>query len=107
MITASDAHHPIKNLHFAAANYDKIFTQISGPPRWLIRNLNLAFVPVPLSNNNYVLRYDPNWEIPEPTPPPKLHCSHSSLSGKQLICTCNCCHYRCPTHSPQYYSHSQ
>ena len=96
MITASDAHSPIKSLHFATAYYDKIFTRISGPPWWLIKNLNLAFVPT--SNNNYVLRYNPNWEVPEPPSPPKCHCSHSTLSGRQSICTCSCCHYRCPTH---------
>ena len=107
MITASDAHRPIKNLHYAAAYYDKIFTRISGPPHWLIRNLNLAFTPISSNNHIYFLRYNPNWEIPEPTSPPRYHCSHGPLSGTQLICTCSCCHYRCPTHSPEYYGYSQ
>ena len=107
MITASDTHRPIKNLQFAAAYYDKIFTQISGPPWWLIRNLDLAFTPVPLNNHIYFLRYNPNWEIPEPSSPAKYYCSHSPLSGKQLICTCSCCHYHCPTHSPEHYGYSQ
>ena len=106
MITASDGHHPIKNLQFSSAYYDKIFTWISGPPRWLIKNLDLTFTPIS-HNHVYFLRYNPNWEIPEPTSPPKYHCSHSPLSGKQLICTCSCCHYHCPTHSPEYYSYSQ
>ena len=107
MITASDAHRPIKNLQFASAYYNKIFTRISGPPWWSIRNLDLTFTPVPLNDHVYFLRYNPNWEIPEPSSPPKYHCSHGPLSGRQLICTCSCCHYHCPTHSPEYYNYSQ
>ena len=42
MITASDAHRPIRNLQFTSNYYDKIFRRISGPPQWLTRNLDLA-----------------------------------------------------------------
>ena len=107
MITASTTHHINGNLHLVATYYDKIFTRISGPPRWLIRNINLAFTPISLPNDNYFLRYNPNWEIPEPSSPPRHSCSHDTLFGRQLICTCICCHYCCPTHSPQYYNYSQ
>ena len=66
MITASTAHHIHRNLTLAAAYYDKIFTRISGPPHWLVQQLQLAFVPISLSDNNYYLRYNPKWELPEP-----------------------------------------
>ena len=107
MITTSTAHHIKGNLNLISTYYDKIFTRISGSPCWLTQRLQLAFVTVPLPNNNHCLCYNPNWEIPEY--PTLLHhpCSHPKLSGKETLCACSCCHYRCPTHSPQYYNYSQ
>ena len=69
MITASTAHYINGNLTLASDYYDKIFTRISGPPCWLARRLQLAFVPVSLPNNKYYLRYNPKWEVPEPPTP--------------------------------------
>ena len=65
MITASTAHYIHGNLPLASAYYDKIFTRISGPPHWLTQQLQLTFIPIPLPNNNYYLRYNPDWELPE------------------------------------------
>ena len=107
MITASTAHYINGNLTLASDYYDQIFTRISGPPRWLSRRLQLAFVPVSLPNDKYYLRYNPKWELPEPPIPRRHPCSHSKLSGREPLCTCSCCHYRCPTHSPHYYNYSQ
>ena len=107
MITASTTHHIHRNLSLASTHYNKIFTRISGPPCWLSRNLQLAFVPVSLPNDNIYLQYNCKWEIPE-TPIPQSHrCSHQKLSGRETLCTCSCCHYHCPTHSPHYYGYSQ
>ena len=51
MITARTAHHIHGNLTLAADYYNKIFTRISGPPRWLSQRLQLTFIPVPLTTN--------------------------------------------------------
>ena len=39
IITANLAHRPISDLKLALAYYNKIFRHISGPPKWLTRNL--------------------------------------------------------------------
>ena len=69
MITASTAHHIHGDLLLASEYYDKIFTRISGPPRWLSKQLQLAFIPVPLPNDKHYLQYNPKWEIPKPPTP--------------------------------------
>ena len=95
MITASTAHHINGNLTLASAYYNKIFTQISGPPRWLAQRHQLTFVPVSLPNNNYYLRYNPKWELPKPPSFRRTPCPHRDLSGREPLCMCSCCHYHC------------
>ena len=46
IITADLAHRPIPDLELALAYYNKIFRRISGPPKWLTRNLRQAFETV-------------------------------------------------------------
>ena len=46
IITADLAHRPITDLDLALAYYNKIFRCISGPPKWLTRNLLQAFETV-------------------------------------------------------------
>ena len=46
IITADLAHRPISDLELALAYYNKIFHHISGPPKWLTRNLRQAFKTV-------------------------------------------------------------
>ena len=99
-------HHPIRNLELASAYYNKIFQRISGPPKWLTRNLQQAFKQVETANGNAFLQYNPNWEIPKTPVPTKQCCNHPLFSGSSTLCTCLCCHYRCPTHSAKYYGFS-
>ena len=106
IITADLAHRPIPDLELALAYYNKIFRRISGPPKWLTRNLRQAFEEVEKADGTAFLRYNPDWEIPETPVPTKKHCNHPPLSGSSTLCTCSCCHYRCPTQSAEYYGFS-
>ena len=106
IITADLAHRLISDLELALAYYNKIFCRISGPPKWLTRNLRQAFEEVETADGTTFLRYNPDWEIPETPVPTKKRCNHPPLSGSSTLCTCLCCHYRCPTHSAKYYGFS-
>ena len=105
-ITADLAHRPIKNLKLASAYYNKIFCHISGPPQWLQRNLQQVFEVIETTSRQQFYWYNSNWEIPETPVLTKQHCNHPLLSGSSILCTCLCCHYRCPTHSAEYYRFS-
>ena len=107
MITASTAHYIHGNLKLPSAYCNEIVTRISRPPRWLTQWLQLTFVPVHLPDNNHYLQYNPDWKLPEHPTPRHHKCSYSNLSGREPLCTCSCCHYHSPTHSPQYYNYSQ
>ena len=106
IITADLAHRPISDLELASSYYNKIFRRISGPPKWLTRNLRQAFETVKTADGTAFLRYNPDWEIPETPVPTKKCCNHPPLSGSSTLCTCLCCHYWCPTHSTEYYGFS-
>ena len=106
IITADLAHRPISDLELALAYYNKIFRRISGPPKWLTHNLQQVFETVETADSTAFLQYNPDWEIPETPVPTKKRCNHPPLSGSSTLCTCSCCHYRCPTHSAEYYGYS-
>src|SRR6267143_963119 len=105
-INTSTAHHINSNLPIAATYYNKIFTRISGPPCWLLKNLYKAFKQVETPTRSF-LCYNPHWNetIEEIVPSYNTHCHHPTYTGRALVCTCCCCHYHCPTHSPEFYSY--
>ena len=105
-ITADLAHQLIRDLKLTSDYYNKIFRCISGLPKWLTRNLRQAFEQIETTDRNTFLQYNPDWEIPKTPVPTKQCCNHPPLSGSSTLCTCSCCHYRCPTHSTEYYGFS-
>ena len=102
-INAATAHHINGDLILASKYFDKIFTRINGPPRWLARNLTLAFEWIDTPTSSY-RRYNPDWNEQEVKPIVKRsRCTHRQYTRSDLVCTCACCHYQCPTHSSDYY----
>lgn len=102
-INAATAHHINGDLTLASKYFDKIFTRINGPPRWLARNISLAFEWINTPTSSYH-HYNPNWkeeDIEQLIVSSK--CDHPLYTCSDLVCTCACCHYQCPTHSPDYY----
>ena len=55
IITANLAHRLISDLELVLAYYNKIFRRISGPPKWLTRNLQQAFEEVETADGNAFL----------------------------------------------------
>ena len=103
-IDAATAHRINGDLTLASQYFDKIFTRLNGPPRWLARNIDLAFEWIDTPTFSY-RRYNPYWnkqEVP-PTVTRRSKCTHRQYTRSDLVCTCACCHYRCPTHSSDYY----
>ena len=109
-INAATAHHIHGDLQLASRYYNKIFRRLNGPPRWLYTQLYQAFREVKTANGSF-MRYNPNWNqtIEETISsydierPRRRTCLHPIYTAADLVCTCCCCHYRCPTHSPEYY----
>src|SRR5882762_645798 len=106
-INAATAHHINGNLPLASCYYNKIFKRISGPPPWLLQNLYKVFEEVGTPRGSF-LHYNPRWNdtIEEIVPSYNYHsrnctghCNHTPPLHSDLVCTCCCRHYRCPTHS--------
>ena len=110
-INAATAHHINGDLPLASRYYNKIFKRISGPPPWLLQQLYKAFEEVETPRGSF-LHYNPRWNetIEEIVPSYNYRsrnrsnsCDHPIYTRSDLVCTCCCCHYRCPTHSSEYY----
>ena len=84
-IDASTAHRINRDLTLASQYFDKIFTRLNGPPRWLARNIDSAFEWIDTPTFTY-RRYNPYWNEQEVTPivTKRSKCTHRQIFFTRL-----------------------